>query len=141
MGTPSAAAIAVSISARVAMLLASSFDSSSLSARLVQSRAALCASVVIIEGFPALSSTLLAFGSSQGHQGINGAADDTSAATAASGIVPAHCGPPTASGFHLCSVNLGSKEDRWRRATIMHAAGPLVVETLAVSTQQGSKQY
>src|ERR1039457_4507144 len=43
-----------------------------LSARLVQSRAALCASVVIIEGFPALSSTLLAFGSSQGHQGING---------------------------------------------------------------------
>src|ERR1035441_7041921 len=30
-------------------------------ARLVQSRAVLCASVVIIEGFPALSSTLLAF--------------------------------------------------------------------------------
>jgi hypothetical protein len=65
MGTPSAAAIAVSISARMAMLLASSSGSSSLRARLVQSRAALCASVVIIEGFSALSSTLLAFGSSQ----------------------------------------------------------------------------
>src|ERR1039457_2749645 len=71
MGTPSAAAIAVSISARVAMLLASSSGSSSLRARLVQSRAARCASDVIIEGFPALSSTLLALGSSQGHQGIN----------------------------------------------------------------------
>src|SRR5450755_375781 len=43
-----------------------------LRARLVQSRAAMCASVVIIEGFSALSSTLLAFGSSQGHQGIKG---------------------------------------------------------------------
>src|SRR5450755_1068641 len=72
MGTPSAAAIAVSISARMAMLLASSSGSSSLRARLVQSRAALCASVVIIEGFSALSSMLLAFGSSQGHQGIKG---------------------------------------------------------------------
>ena len=69
------------------------------------------------------------------------AAGNTPAATAASGIVPAHCGPPTASGFHLCSVNLGSREDRWRRATVMHAAGPLVVETLAVSTQQGSKHH
>src|SRR5664279_3098805 len=62
-----------------------------------------------------------------------GAAGNTSAATAASGIVPAHCGPPTASGFHLRSLTLGSKEDRWRRATVTHAAGPLVVETLAVS--------
>src|SRR5450631_3323160 len=59
-----------------------------------------------------------------------GAAGNTSTATAASGIVPAHCGPPTASGFSLCSVNLGFTEDRWRRATIMHAAGPLVLETL-----------
>jgi hypothetical protein len=41
-----------------------------LRTRLVQSRAAvLCASVVIIEGFPASSSTLLAFGSSQGRLG------------------------------------------------------------------------
>src|ERR1017187_1078535 len=41
--------------------------------------------------------------------------------------------------FTCARLTLGSKEDRWRRATIMHAAGPLVVETLAVSTQQGSK--
>src|SRR5450755_1326197 len=100
MGTPSAAAIAVSISARVAMLFASSSGSSS-----------------------------------------ERAAGNTPTATAASGIVPAHCGPPTASGFHLCSVNLGSEKDRWRRVTVMHAAGPLVLETLAVSTQQGSKQH
>jgi hypothetical protein len=58
------------------------------------------------------------------------AAGNTPAASAAFGIVPAHCGPPTASGFHLCSVNLGSKKDRWRRATVTHAAGPLTVEAV-----------
>ena len=39
--------------------------------------------------------------------------------------------PPA--GFTCARSTLGSKKDRWRRATIMHAAGPLVVETLAVS--------
>src|SRR5664279_3696713 len=35
--------------------------------------------------------------------------------------------------FTCARLTLGSKEDRWRRATVMHAAGPLVVETVAVS--------
>jgi hypothetical protein len=103
MGTPSAAAIAVSISARVAMLLASSSGSSSLRARLVQSRAALCASVVMKASLLYLQRCSL-LGQVKDTKGINGAAGNTSTAIAASGIVPAHCGPPTASGFHLCSL-------------------------------------
>src|SRR5450755_1783292 len=109
-------------------------------ARLVQSRAALCASVVIIEGFLIYLQRCWLLGQVRAPRNQR-PAGNTSTATAASGIVPAHCGPPTASGFHLCSLTLGSKEDRWRRATVMHAAGPLVVETLAVSTQQGSKHH
>src|SRR5450755_511902 len=75
-------------------------------ARLVQSRAALCASVVIIEGFLIYLQRCWLLGQVRAPRNQR-PAGNTSTATAASGIVPAHCGPPTASGFHLCSVNLG----------------------------------
>src|SRR5450631_1517184 len=132
MGTTSAAAIAVSISARLAMLLASSSGSSSLSARPVQSRAARCASVVIIEGFLLYLQRCSLLGQVRDTKKSTGCGQHIRryrrVRHRARSLWPAN--------RQRVSLVLGkprSTKDRWRRATIMHAAGPLVLETLAVS--------